>query len=419
MENKRYICVDLKSFFASVECVERGLDPMTASLAVADGERGEGTICLAVSVGLKKQGVKNRCRLYEIPKGIKFIIASPRMKLYMEYSARVYGVYLEFFCDDDVYVYSVDEAFIDVTPYLKMYNCDEKTLAKRVLERITAKTGLRASCGIGTNLYLAKIALDISAKHSEDFIGCLDEEKYKKDLWDHVPITDFWQIGKGTAARLARFGIYTMRGISLCDEDLLYRCFGINAQILIDHSFGVEPVEIKHIKSYKNKSHSISSGQVLMRDYEFDEALVVLKEMIYELCLRLTASALVCHSVTMTVMYSARIDCEPTRGTVRAERPTDSYNCWSELICRLYYEKVSKELPIRRLNLSCMQVKPDGGRQVSIFDNEDSLKELKLQRSVCGIKARFGKNSVVRALDLKGCATSIERNMQIGGHKSG
>lgn len=419
MENKRYICVDLKSFFASVECVERGLDPMTAALAVADGERGEGTICLAVSVGLKKLGVKNRCRLYEIPKGIRFIMASPRMKLYMEYSAKVYGVYLDFFSDEDIYVYSVDEAFIDVSPYLKMYKTNELGLARAVLERITEKTGLKASCGIGTNLYLAKIALDISAKKSEDFIGYLDEEKYKAELWDHVPITDFWQIGRGTAARLAKLGIYTMRGIAHCDEDLLYRLFGINAQILIDHAFGIEPVEMCHIKSYKHKSHSISSGQVLMRDYEFDEALVIVKEMLYEICLRLTAEELVCSSITLTVLYSAKVNCEPSRGTVRAQCPTDSYNCWKELITKLYYEKVSRDFPIRRLNLSCMQVKKDSGRQLSIFDSEDSLRELRLQRSVCSIKARFGKNSVVKALDLQGCATAIDRNMQIGGHKSG
>ena len=286
MTARTYICIDLKSFYASVECVERGLDPMKAKLVVADPERGGGTICLAVSPTLKAMGVKNRCRVFEIPQNIEYIKAPPRMQLYIDYSARIYGIYLSFFAPEDIHVYSIDEAFIDVTNYLAMYKQTPKELSKTVMAEILRQTGVRATCGIGTNLYLAKIALDIVAKHAPDFIGELTEESYCETLWDHRPITDFWRIGAGIAARLEKHGVHTMRGITKANEDMLYREFGIDAELLIDHAWGRETATMADIKKYKSKSNSFSSGQVLMRDYSYDEARVIVKEMMDLLCLR-------------------------------------------------------------------------------------------------------------------------------------
>lgn len=244
---RTYLCIDLKSFYASVECVERGLDPMKTNLVVADPERTEKTICLAVSPSMKALGVKNRCRVFEIPKGIEYITAPPRMQKYIDYAAKIYGVYLKYISKDDIYVYSIDEAFIDVTEYLDYYGLSPKGTAIMLMNEVLDKVGVRAACGIGTNLYLAKIALDITAKHSEDFIGELDEESYRLTLWDHLPLTDFWRIGHGTEKRLNEHGLFTMRDIAQANEDTLYRIFGIDAELLIDHAFGREPTTIAEI----------------------------------------------------------------------------------------------------------------------------------------------------------------------------
>ena len=236
MTEGRYICIDLKSFYASVECVERGLDPMTAMLAVADPDRGEKTICLAVTPAMKKLGIRSRCRLYDIPDGIRYIKARPRMQLYMQYSSDIYGIYLKYFSKDDIHVYSIDEVFIDAGRYRNVYGPDTRALAAGIMADIRKSTGIPSACGIGTNLYLAKIALDIMAKHSKDGIGFLDEEIYRCELWDHKPITDFWRVGRGSAARLERYGIYTMEQIAAADEALIYRIFGIDGELLIDHA---------------------------------------------------------------------------------------------------------------------------------------------------------------------------------------
>ena len=279
MEDKAYLCIDLKSFYASVECVERGLDPMTANLVVADSERTDKTICLAVSVNMKKSGVKNRCRLFEIPKNIDYVIAPPRMQKYIDYSCAVYDLYLDYFSKDDVYVYSIDECFIDITPYLNIYKKTPREMAEFLLKEISRKIGIRASCGIGTNLYLTKIALDITAKKADDFIGELNQETFKETLWNHQPLTDFWRIGPGTQRTLNNIGIYTMGQIAWASEEKLYEVFGIDAELLIDHAWGIEPVTIADIKEYQPKSNSISQGQVLAKDYSYKQAEIIVKEM--------------------------------------------------------------------------------------------------------------------------------------------
>jgi Nucleotidyltransferase/DNA polymerase involved in DNA repair len=275
---KMYLCIDLKSFYASVECVERGLDPMTANLVVADPERSDKTICLAVSPSMKALGVKNRCRVFEIPRNIDYIMAEPRMQKYIDYAAEIYGIYLKYISKDDIHVYSIDEAFIDVSPYLKTYGKNAKEMAEFLMGEVYRETGIRATCGIGTNLYLTKIALDITAKHSSDFIGYLDEELYIKTLWDHRPLTDFWRIGPGIAKRLENCNIFTMGQLAHADEELLYGTFGIDAELLIDHAWGREPVTIADIKAYKSKTNSITSGQVLMRDYSFEEGKLIIRK---------------------------------------------------------------------------------------------------------------------------------------------
>ena len=277
---KYYLCIDLKTFYASVECVERGLDPFNTNLVVADTSRGKGTICLAVSPRMKMLGVKNRCRLYEIPPNIKYIAAIPKMNKYIEYSANIYAIYLKYFAKEDIHIYSVDEGFMDVTNYLKMYQMNPIELAKTIIKDIYKTYGITATAGIGTNMYLAKIALDITAKHSITNIGYLDEEKYKKELWHHKPLSDFWQIGKGIERRLNRMRIFDMYDVAHTDPKKLYKEFGINAEYLIDHSWGKESCTIADIKAYKPKSNSISNSQVLFEDYSFIKARLVLKEMV-------------------------------------------------------------------------------------------------------------------------------------------
>lgn len=418
MEEFRYLCIDLKSFFASVECVARGLDPMTASLVVADPTRGQGTVCLAVSPALKAQGVKNRCRMFEIPQGLSFIQAPPRMQLYLEYSAKVYGVYLDFVSEQDIHVYSVDEAFLDVGPYLKLYQTDAKGLARRILRAIEQRTGLRAACGIGTNLYLAKVALDITAKHARDGIGILDQARYCQSLWDHTPLTDFWQIGGRTAARLARIGVYTMRDLARCDEDWLYREFGVNAELLIDHAHGIEPTCICHIKAYRSKSSSLSTGQILPRDYSCAHALVAAKEMMDELCLQMIGEGLCCSSVTLQVFYSRPLGLPPVRATAKAESDSALPSVWLPRVEELFFQITDPLLPVRQLHLTCQRVHKDTGRQQSIFDTEKTLRDQRLGQTVAKVKGRFGKSSLMRGMDLLPHATARERNRQIGGHRA-
>lgn len=424
-KNRTYLCIDLKSFYASVECVERGLDPMTTNLVVADPERSDKTICLAVTPAMKALGIKNRCRVFEIPKSVEYIMAPPRMQKYIDYAAEIYGIYLKYISKDDIHVYSIDEVFMDVTCYLNRYECSAKELAIKLMGEVLETVGIRSTCGVGTNMYLAKIALDITAKHSPDFIGYLNEEIYRKMLWDHKPITDFWRVGKGTAQRLARYGIMTMRQIAQADEDFLYREFGIDAELLIDHAWGREPVTIADIKAYKPKTKCITSGQVLMRDYSFAEGKLIVREMMDLLCLDLVDKELVTNSITIQVGYSNVLKEEPARGTASLEQETNADSVIIPAVVETYERVVNPNKPVRRINITCNNVRPRQHRpyQLSLFDcgyNTEKMKRNhKLQKAILGIKKRFGKNAILKGMNLEEAATTIERNQQIGGHKSG
>lgn len=418
-----YMVIDLKSFFASVECVERGLDPFTTNLVVADPEREEGTICLAITPAMKALGVKNRCRVFEIPKSIDYIMATPRMQLYIDYSAEIYGIYLKYIQKEDIHVYSIDEAFIDVTAYRELYRKSAREIAVMLMEEIYHTTGITATCGIGTNLYLAKVALDITAKHADDHIGVLDEETYCRQLWNHAPLTDFWRIGAGTAKRLADYGIVTMGELaktSEYNEDLLYRLFGIDAELLIDHAFGRETTTMADIKNYRPQNHSISSGQVLMRDYKFEEARLIVKEMTELLCLDLVDKGLITDSVTLYVGYSHTVGYPAARGTAALRTATSSAVMIRPQVAELFEKIVNRTIPVRRINLCCNRVMDEAYRQYDLFTTPADLeKEHRIQKSILEVKKRFGKNAVLKGMNLEEGGTTIERNGQIGGHKSG
>jgi len=422
-EQKYYLCIDLKSFYASVECVERGLDPMTTNLVVADSSRTDKTICLAVSPSMKALGVKNRCRVFEIPKGIDYIMATPRMQKYIDYSAQIYDTYLDYISKDDIYVYSIDEVFMDITHYLKLYNKTPRELALMLMDAVTEKVGVRATAGIGTNLYLTKIALDIMAKHSPDFVGYLDEELFKEKLWNHQPLTDFWRIGRGTAKKLMDHGIYNMRGIAEGDHDMLYRIFGVDAELMIDHAFGIEPVTMKDIKEYKPSSHSLTEGQVLMRDYTKEEGRLITSEMVTEMCLRLKDKNLLTESLSIYVRFSARYEDEPVRGTAGLPIATSSETIIQKEVLKVYDNIIEEGMHIRGILLSANNTEEDTGEfQMTMFteEAEDVVnRDNKIQQAMLDIKHKFGKNAMIKAQDLEEAATTIERNMQIGGHKSG
>ena len=423
MKQHTYLCIDLKSFYASVECVERGLDPMTARLVVADPERSTGTICLAVSPELKRLGVRNRCRVYEIPKNIDYIMAVPRMQLYIDYAAEIYGIYLEHIAPEDMHVYSIDEVFLDVTRYLPLYGFTPRQMAAFLMDEVRSRLGIRATCGIGTNLYLAKIALDIHAKHAPDFIAELDEATYCETLWTHRPLTDFWRIGPGTARRLERLGLFTMRDVAHADEDALYKAFGIDAELLIDHARGRETATMEDIHSYRARSTSLSSGQVLMRDYAFDEGKVILREMMEQLALDMMAQGVATRSVTIWIGYSHTVAQGGVNGTAALENETNSARTLIRAALAVYDRVVSPQLPIRRVNISCNQLVDETElHQYSLLDEDaraDDAQDRALQRTVLTLKQKYGKNAVLKGVDLTECATAIERNGQIGGHKSG
>ncbi len=417
---KQYLCIDLKSFYASVECVMRGLDPFKTNLVVADPERTDKTICLAITPAMKALGIPNRCRVFQIPKGVEYITAEPRMALYIDYAAMIYEVYLKYIAKEDIHVYSIDEAFMDVTDYLSLYGMTARELGVRIMNDIFEETGIRATCGIGTNLYLAKIALDITAKYAEDFVGELNEESYRETLWSHRPLTDFWRVGAGTAKHLERLGICTMGDIACADEDMLYRRFGVDAELLIDHAWGREPTTIADIKAYKPKSNSISSGQVLMCDYNFEEGRLIVKEMADVLCLDLLDKNLITDSITLQVGYSNRLDLPPARGTASLPFETNADKIVIPAIVELYEKIVNPNYPIRRVNMSCNRVVTEEYRQYNFFaDMEELEKDRRVQKAVLEIKKKFGKNAVLRGMNLEDAATTVERNRQIGGHKSG
>lgn len=419
-EQRIYICIDLKSFYASVECLERGLDPLTTKLVVADPERSEKTICLAVSPAMKALGVPGRCRVFEIPKGIEYIMAPPRMQLYIDYSAEVYSVYLKYIAKEDIHVYSIDEVFMDVTDYLTMYQMSAKELGMEIMRDVYCTTGVIASCGIGTNLYLAKIAMDITAKHSEKHIGELDEETYRKTLWRHRPLTDFWRVGKGIVKRLESCGIYTMEEIAKANEDVLYKMFGIDAELLIDHAWGRESTTMADIKNYKARSNSISSGQVLSRDYNFEEGRLVVKEMADLLALELVDKELVTDSITLHVGYSNRYDMKPAHGTTTMMMTTSSARQIISYTEKLYERIVDRFRPVRRMTLTFNNVVDETYRQYDLFTDPVELeKEHQLQKAMLDIKEKFGKNAILKGMNLEQSGTTRERNQQIGGHKSG
>ena len=416
--NRYYLCIDLKTFFASVECVERGLDPFETDLVVADPDRCTTTICLAISPKMKSRGIRNRCRLFEIPKGINYIQAKPRMKKYIEYSSRIYGIYLKYVSKEDIHVYSIDEAFLDVTSYLSLYKMSPIELAKVIMKDIYESTGITATAGVGTNMYLAKIALDITAKHVSDNIGYLDEEKYKDELWHHIPLTDFWQVGRGIEARLNKLGIYDMYDIAHTDEAILYKEFGVNAKFLIDHSWGIEPCVISDIKKYKPKSTSISNGQVLFRDYNYIDARKVLIEMIDTLVLQLVDKHLSTSVIGFYIGYSH--DIYPAlKMSKKLSNPSNSFSKISRVILDEYDFSIERKYPIKRINIWFGGLTSKKIEQFDLFsDNSLEESDEKIESVMNLIKNKFGKNAILRAISYEEGATQRERNKLIGGHNA-
>ena len=454
--NPVYIAIDLKSFYASVECIDRGLNPLTTNLVVADPSRTEKTICLAVSPSLKAYGIPGRARLFEVQqklkeykektgKEVEYIIAPPQMARYIEVSAEIYSVYLKYISPEDIHVYSIDECFMDVTNYLDLYQLSAKDLAVKIIHDVLKETGITATAGIGSNLYLAKVAMDIVAKHVEaDARGVriaeLDEMTYRRLLWDHRPLTDFWRIGRGIAKRLENSGIYTMGDlarVSLHNEDLLYKMFGIDAELLIDHAWGYEPCTMKEIKSYKPMTNSISSGQVLQYPYDFHKARIIVKEMTELLVLELVDKGLVTDSLTLTIGYDrtslddgkykgavtydpyGRAVPKPAHGTANLGTTSSSTRKIMAAVLELYDRIVSKELLIRRVTLGANNLVEKRYEQYDLFTDPVELeKERKMQEAMLRIKKKFGKNAILKGINLEEGATTMERNKQIGGHKA-
>lgn len=423
MSEKCYACIDLKSFYASVECVERGLDPFTTNLVVADPTRGGGAICLAISPAMKALGIRNRCRIFEIPPGTKYIIAVPRMKLYMKYSADIYAIYLRYVSSEDIHVYSVDECFIDFTPYLKTYKKNPVGMAEMMTGAVRRDTGICATAGIGTNMFLAKVALDITAKHSPNHIGILDEEEYRRTIWHHTPITDIWNVGRGIARRLEHMGAIDMYDVAHLDEKRLYKEFGVNAKYLIDHAHGREPCTMKDIHNYTGQNHSLSNSQILFEDYDFDNALIVLKEMVDGLVLEMVEQGLAASSVGLFVGYSDEaLPC--TGASHKLERPTDSLNRLMPLFERIYIQTTSRTQPIRRLGISLGGVEDINAAQQVLLDDDGEIdpekeeRERRVQEAVLKIKSRYGKNAIIKGMSLQEHATAIARNGLVGGHNA-
>ena len=454
-KSRTYIAIDLKSFYASVECVERGLNPLTTNLVVADESRTSKTICLAVSPSLKSYGISGRARLFEViqkvkmanadrksriygdfdgesynkpeldtdpKKEITYIVAPPRMAHYISMSRKIFRCYLKYIAPDDIHPYSIDEVFIDATDYLKLYQLSAKELAMKMIKAILKETGITATAGIGTNLYLCKIAMDIVAKHVDDHIGILDEFSYREQLWDHKPLSDFWRIGSRTEKKLAGYGIHTMGDIamaSLRSEDWLYKMFGIDAELLIDHAWGYETCRMSDIKNYHSEEHSLSNGQVLMRNYSFDEALVIVREMTDNLVLDLFEKGLVTSSLTLWIAYDHRYEHEASKGTVKLERESNSSKKIIDAVEDLYLRIADRYTGIRRIEVCANRVAPESYVQYSLFDDpKQTDKERHLQEAVLNVKQRYGKNAIMRGSNLLECSTYRERNEQIGGHRA-
>ena len=461
-ESRTYAAIDLKSFFASVECILRGLDPLTTKLVVADESRTEKTICLAVTPALKAYGIPGRARLFEVNQKVRdvqrrtgekieFIIAKPQMAKYVEYSTKVFNVYLKYVSAEDIHAYSIDECFLDLTRYLKLYKKTARELVKTIIQDVLATTGITATGGIGTNLYLCKIAMDVMAKHVEaDADGVriaeLDEMGYRQKLWSHRPITSFWQVGRGIAERLencrlnAGRGIYTMGDIarvSVKNPDALYKLFGVNAEILIDHAWGYEPCTIADIKKAKPRSRSTGEGQVLQDPYPFEKARLVVREMVDTVSMALVEHNLVAKGMVLTVGYDrenvdkdiyhgetvvdfyGRTIPKPAHGTASLGHYSSSQSAFAELVMQLYDRIVNPKLTIRRLNLVAIDVVGEDHEGFDLFtDVQKQEREKKRLKAELLIKKRFGKNAIVKGMDLQEGATTIERNGQIGGHRA-
>jgi len=462
MPSRIYAAIDLKSFFASVECVLRGLDPLKARLVVADESRTEKTICLAVTPALKAYGIPGRARLFEVNQKVRevkrktgkeldFIIAKPQMARYVEYSTRVFNVYLKYVSAEDIHPYSIDECFLDLTRYLKLYKKSARELVKTIIQDVLATTGITATGGIGTNLYLCKIAMDIMAKHVDaDSDGVriaeLDERSYREKLWSHRPLTSFWQVGRGIAARLensylnAGRGIYTMGDIarvSVKNPEALYKLFGVNAELLIDHAWGYEPCTIADIKKAKPRSQSTGEGQVLQDPYPFDKARLVVREMVDTVSMSLVEKGLVTNALVLSVGYDrenvdkgiyhgetvedfyGRIIPKPAHGTAPLGRYTSSQSVMADAVMTLFDRIVDPRLTVRRLNLVASDIVDESNEGYDLFtDVKKQEREKKRLKAELLIKKRFGKNAIVKGMDLQEGATTVERNGQIGGHKA-
>ena len=497
---KQYVAIDLKSFYASVECIERELDPLTTNLLVADESRTEKTICLAVSPSLKSYGIPGRARLFEALQKVReanamrlakapghrftgkswdhtalqkdpsleidFIIAPPRMGHYMEHSAKIYETYLKYVAPEDIHVYSIDEVFIDATPYLKNRGMDAHEFTKMILQDVLKTTGITATAGIGTNLYLCKVAMDIVAKHvppDQDGvrIAALDEMSYRKLLWEHQPLTDFWRVGPGYARKLQKHGMFTMGDVARCslgksdefyNEELLYQLFGVNAELLIDHAWGYEPCTLRHIKAYQPSANSVSSGQVLHCPYTAEKARLIVKEMADLLVLDLVDKGLLTDQVTLTVGYDIENLTDPTRraayrgavttdhygrkvpkhahGTVNFPAANSSTHQITDAFTSLFDRIADPALLVRRLTLTANHLLPETSamqrcefQQLDLFappegtEKEDLAREKRRQKAVIGIKKKYGKNAIVRGMNLQEGATAMDRNRQIGGHR--
>lgn len=416
--DRAIICIDLKTFYASVECVERNLDPFSTNLVVADPDRGRGTVCLAVSPRMKMLGVKNRCRVFEIPANIKYIMAKPRMSKYIEYAANIYAIYLKYVSKEDIHVYSIDEVFIDITEYLSIYNMNALEIARTIIKEIYDTYGITATAGIGTNLYLAKIALDIMSKHSVTNIAWLDEEKYKQELWHHKPLTDFWQIGRGISNRLNKMHIYDMYDLAHYDSKKLYKEFGINAELIIDHAWGRESCTIADIKAYEPQTHSISTNQVLFEDYTWDKARLVLKEMVELKSIELVEKGVVTDTIKLYVGYSKSV-IKSTGGTMKLSLKTNTYTELVKGFLKLYDKTTNPNYPIRRIGICFEKIQSEEYVQLDLFvDREKLEKERKVEYTIGNIKRQMGNNAILKGINYEEGATTKLRNKLIGGHNA-
>ena len=416
-----YMCLDLKSFYASVECADLGVDPFTTPLVVADASRGLGAITLAISPALKALGVKNRCRLFEIPSTIEYIAVKPRMRRYMEVSASIYGVLLEYVAPEDIHVYSIDEYFIDVTPYSRLYKKSYYDLALLFKDKVLDRTHIHATVGLGSNLFLAKVALDVLAKHAPKGIGVLNEELFKEKIWYHQPITDIWQIGKGIARRLHKYGVVDLHGITTVPEDRWYKEFGVNAELLIDHAWGRESCTMKEIHAYRPAKHSLSRGQILLRNYSYEECFVPLREMVESLLLELIAEEALTKYISLGVRYADRT-VKGTGGSRRLSKYTCSLEILSQAVLDLYKDTVHRHQEIRQLSVGFDDLVNRAAVpwEEDLFSDDPKKEEkaYQVERTVLEIKERFGGNSILRASSLQEEGTMQFRNTLVGGHNA-